>query len=182
MAFGRERARTYRAFGTRAFLTVVSLFATAALTTPARAQEASEPANMIALDGVDFTDRTSPFTALETRERPLLNLRGNTRTEDTTHTASAEAEDDEIVVTARREENFAVTPHPDFVADPFERAGITTNYNPENAGLEPFPIRRDDIEGWRGVDVDLLNTGRFSIEAQVKRGAGFEFTYHFGRD
>ncbi|MBY0539443.1 hypothetical protein K2P56_03375 [Patescibacteria group bacterium] len=181
MVFGRERVRAGRAFGTRAFLTVVSLFATATLTTPARAQEASEPSNVVALEGVDFTDRTiSSFAPLGATfaDVPRLNLGETPRTRD----ESEGPGEDEIIVTAQREEGFAVAPHPDDLVDPFERLGMRTNHNLENEGLDERFIRPEDREGWRGVDVSLLNTGRFSIEAQVKRGAGFEFTYHFGRD
>ena len=179
MVSGYESRKIHRAPGTRAFLTVAALFAMAALTSPARAQEASETDSVAAIEGVDFVDRTIyAFAPVGTsfRDAPRLNLGEASRTS----TAGEEAGDDEIVVTAHRDEVFAVTPDPDFTRNFFADAGMTTNYNPQNAGLELFPIRRDDIEGWRGVDVDLFNSGRFSIEAQVKRGAGFEFTYRFG--
>lgn len=91
--------------------------------------------------------------------------------------------EDAIVVTGTRR-SFDITPHPDFERNIFADAGMRTNHNLENEGLGPFAyIRPEDREGWRGVDVEIIDIpGPISFEAQIKRGAGFEITYHFGGD
>jgi hypothetical protein len=183
MALRRERTRINPTLVPRAFLTMAALFAATTFTTPARAQEAYEPAGIVGLDGIDLRDRPAfgSFDSLGrlSQDVPRYNFSETTRTENETE----ETGESEIVVTARFQNEIQVTPHPDFTANIFASAGMTTNHNPENDGLELFPIRQDDREGWRGVDVELFDMGdRFSIEAQVKSGPGLEFTWRFGGD
>lgn len=161
MAFGRER------IGTRAFLTVASLFALATFTTPARAQEASEP-EVVALEGVDFTDRTiSSFAPLGATfaDMPRLDLRELPRVT----AVDEETGDDEIVVTAQREENFA--PTDEFDENIFDRLGVESTTNPDLAGLVFLTPKERRDNGW-AVRVPVLGSRRGETGPFMSVGAG----------
>jgi hypothetical protein len=168
--FSHERNRS-RAFGTRALLTVASLFALATFTTPARAQEVSEPDNVIALRDVDFTDRTafSPFAALGTsfENDRSLNL-GNT---PRARNESVEGGENEIVVTALWTENFISTENSEFDENIFDRMGVEPTINPDLVGLAFLTPEEMRDNGW-ALNVPVFGSRRGETGPFISVGAG----------
>lgn len=117
-----------------------------------------------------------------------LNVRGglylNANGEAGTHRAQGETSvDDEIVVTGQRVGNFVNPTDQEFRRNSFADAGMTTIRNPDNEGLGDYaPVRRDDEEGWRGVDVEALRVDNFTLSARIQRGPGIRLAYHFPTD
>lgn len=105
-----------------------------------------------------------------------------TRVDAQENTTPTTGQSETIVVTAQRRENFRTTERPEFDAGFLERNGITSQPNPDLAGL-PFLTPEERREGWSFVRIPAFGStegesGPF-LEAEGGRGHGLRAGVRF---
>lgn len=166
----RGHAREQRAFRTKAFF-IGATFLAALFPAPARAQEAPVDSSVVAIERVDFTDRTAfgSFAGLGTAFDNNRNL--NLGDAPRARNESVEEGSDEIVVTAPIVENFGPTENSEFDENFFDRMGVESTSNPDLEGLAFLTPQEMRDNGW-ALNVPVLGSRRGQTGPFLSLGAG----------